>query len=167
MTPQIWCLVTLVQQGARTCNHPMGSRTKGDPDMVNPEISSIKSFSYLASPPDTFSLELKGLNQETTLILNSYNKYGSFSTIGLFLCESPDQATLSVGVTRLSGKHPTSILCPPEEGQYQRKMKSEDRSRSSKWNFQQEEKIRMANKDGERMSLSWRLKSLDYSTHLK
>lgn len=97
--------------------------------MVNPEISSIKSFNYLASTLNTFSLELKGFNQETTLILNSYNEYRSFSTIGLFLCESPDQATLSVGVTRLSGKHPKSILCPPGEGKYQRKMKSEDRSR--------------------------------------
>lgn len=50
-------LVTLVQPGARKCNPPIGPRTKGDPDMVNPEAASIKSFNYLASPLDTFSLE--------------------------------------------------------------------------------------------------------------
>lgn len=100
----------LVQQGARKDKAPMGPRTKGDPDVVNPKVSSIKSFNYLASLIDTFSLELKGFNQETKLILNSYNEYRSFPTIGLLLCENPDQATLSVGMMRgLLGKHPKSF----------------------------------------------------------
>lgn len=123
-------LVTSVQQGARKDNPPMGPRTKGDPDMMNPEVSSIKSFNYLASPLDTFSLELKGFNQETKLILNSYNEDRSFSTIGLFLCESPDQATLSVGVTRrLSGKHPKSFCVHWEKENTREEWSQKDRSR--------------------------------------